>query len=588
MITKIWKPNGAQRKRGAANLAFRLLISLIVFGLVAEPLVLHAQSRRRRQDERETPKKQQKRPRSYIDAFSLPESESDQQRRTPTQIETEVVRIGKAAYDAVIRSGRYIVGPGDTFVVILDRDEGPEMAEVVVGAEGKLAIPYIGAVMVAGLNLSDTNAAIKSAIQERFQHLSIDVTLSRLRTFPINILGEVRWPGAYMATGVEQASELIMRAGGLLRPPEGLSSLRNIQIQRLSEAGHPEPTGRKVDLALWRIAGGTAHNPFLLDGDQILVPVLGDSIGISGMVRNSGNYEFVPGDRIADLIQLGGGLAGNVGSAKAELLRLARNGRPGERLQIDLAMALAGDHTANIPLREGDKCYVEGEDERVTLEGEVRFPGAYPIAEGLSLKALIERAGGFTSLASLAQASVIRKLPEEEKAQGEEDMELERFLSLSQQELTAEERALFAMKTRQIQGRLPVDFVALFQKGQDKYDVAIEGGDIVRVPRLITTVSVMGAVVTPGAIPYDATHTVRDYIEQAGGFGARAQKGDIIVIKSNTGNQVKASRVKRIDPGDTILVPNKIPGEGWRIFREALVVVTQMVTLIYLISQTGK
>jgi len=588
MITKIWKPNGTSRRRGAASLAFRLLISLIVFGLIAEPAVLHAQSRRRRQDEGETQKKQPKRPRSYIDAFSLPESESDGQRRPSAQIETDVVRIGKAAYDAVIRSGRYIVGPGDTFVVIVDRGEGPEMAEVAVGAEGKLGIPYIGAVMVAGLSLSDTNTAIESAIQERFQHLSIDVTLSRLRTFPVNILGEVRWPGAYMATGVEQASELIMRAGGLLRPPEGQSSLRNIQIQRLSETGRPESMGRKVDLALWRLAGGTGHNPFLLDGDQILVPVRGDSIGISGMVRNPGNYEFVPGDRIANLVQLGGGLSGEVGSAKAELLRLHRGGKPGERRQIDLAKAMAGDQTANIPLQEGDKCYVEGEDERVTLEGEVRFPGAYPIGKGLSLKTLIERAGGFTSLASLAQASVIRKLPEEEKAQGEEDVELERFLSLSQQELTAAERALFAMKTRQIQGRLPVDFVALFQKGQKKYDVALEGGDIVRVPRLIPIVSVMGAVVTPGAIPYDSAHTVRDYVEQAGGFGARAQKGDIMVIKSNTGNQVKASKVKRIDPGDTILVPNKIPGEGWRIFREALVVVTQMVTLIYLISQTGK
>jgi hypothetical protein len=163
-------------------------------------------------------------------------------------------------------------------------------------------------------------------------------------------------------------------------------------------------------------------------------------------------------------------------------------------------------------------------------------------------------------------------------------MELERLLRLAQAELTAEERAFLLMRTQQVQWRLPVDFYPLFESGEEAHNIVLKGGDIVKVPRLRPSILVSGYVITPGAIPYDATYTADDYIAEAGGFGARAQRGDVVVIKASTGNWVKASRVKRIDPGDTILVPGKIPGEAWRLFRETLIVLTQVATLIIAIG----
>ncbi len=584
MITKLWNPDVTSGCESAGVLACRCLIGLLVSVLLFEPILLSAQSRR--QDKRDR-KEKPKRRRSDIDAFSKQETTLEEEQAGTSEPQVKIGRLSKAAYDAVIRSGRYILGPGDIFVVVVDRNEEPEVHDILVGAAGKLVIPYVGAIQVAGLSLKDADGAIQAAVRSRFQHLGISITLSVLRTFSVNVVGEVRFPGAYEVHGVEQVSELIMRAGGLLQEPEGRASLRNIEVQRISENGTIEKSGRKADLALWRLSGEIDYNPFLLDGDQILVPVLGDSISISGAVQRPGNYEYAPDDRVADLVRLGGGLVGNLTIATAERLRLPKNGKTEERIQIDLGRALNGDPAANLKLQTGDKLYVAGAEQRVTVEGEVRFPGAYPIEDNLTLKELIRLAGGFTALASLAQASLIRKV-EYGNNNDEEDVVLNRLLSLPRSQLTDEERALLTMKTQQVPGRLPVDFVALFERGDEKHNIHLKGDDIVRVPRFSPSVLVNGFVLAPAAIPYDSTYIISDYIARAGGFSDRARKTDVVVIQGSTGNAVKASKVQRISPGDAIYVPSKTPGQGWRIFREALLVITQIATLILIIQNTRK
>ena len=87
----------------------------------------------------------------------------------------------------------------------------------------------------------------------------------------------------------------------------------------------------------------------------------------------------------------------------------------------------------------------------------------------------------------------------------------------------------------------------------------------------------------PAAIPYDSTYAIADYIERAGGFTDRAKRKSIVVVQGGTGKSVKASRITRISPGDKIFVPAKTPVDGWRIFRETLVVLTQVATLIILV-----
>lgn len=576
MTSRLNSPKANQQKENVKTLVCQILIGLLLLGFLSKPFTLQAQTLRRQDDRRreEKPKRQ----RSNIDAFSQSDIQLKEEELGNAQVQIDVGHLSKAAYDAVIRSGRYIIGPGDIFISMLEQEDLPEVQEIIVGADGNLIIPFVGTLPVAGLTLRETNSAIQFAIQNRFQHFEIYINLAHLRTFSVNVLGEVRWPGTYMVHGVESVSTLIMRAGGLLKEPEGKSSLRNIKVERILTNGNIEETDRKADLALWRLTGNIAHNPFLLDGDLIIVPVRGDSINVTGAVHRAGNYEYSPGDRISDLIRLGGGLIGPIKTSKAELLRLPKNGNPSKRTKINLMKTLTKDSMENLELQAGDKLYVEGKEHRVTIEGQVRFPGAFPIRKGLTLKELINQAGSFTSLASLAQASVIRQVEYENRE--DEDLVLNRLLDRPAADLTDEERAVVTMKTQQVPGRLPVDFIALFEGKEEKHNIPLKGGDIIRVPRLVNSVIINGFVITPGAIPYDSTYVVDDYIARAGGFNARAKKEGVVVIKASTGNSVNASKVDRLDPGDAIYVPPEPPGQGYRLFRETLAVLSQIATLI--------
>ncbi len=538
----------------------KLLIVLLTFTLIGEPILLLAQSSRSRSRQQRSDQRQDKGAEGREDQLGLG---------------IEVRWIGKIAYDAVIASGKYIVGPGDTFVILVDNGEEPQAAEALIGAEGKLVIPYVGAVQLAGLSLTQARESIQDAVKGRFRHLDITVSLARLRSFPVNIIGQVKYPGAYMIEGAEQVSELINKAGGLLEKPAGRASKRNIQVQRLSNTGVPETTERQADLAMWQVLGDVSLNPFLLDGDQVFVPTIEDSVGISGAVHRPGIHEYMPGDRVADLITMAGGFLGDAETATAELLRISREKGTEQRIRIDLTTDAEDGSSDAFRLKANDKLHVEVQEKWVTIVGEVYFPGSYLLGNGLKLDELIRKAGGFTADASLDQSTVIRKVEFAGAVKGPAQLQ-----SVSRGNLTPAQRTYLAMKTQQTPGRLPVDFVALFDRGDVSQNIPLKDGDVVRIPRDIPSVLVNGFVITPGAIPLNTGYSIKNYIERAGGFNEQAKKDGIYVIQASTGNWIKAAKVQKIFPGDTIFVDGKKPVHRWRLFRETLVVLTQVATLV--------
>ncbi len=557
------------------RLVYIALVGLLIFDFALYPFAARAQSRRR--DSRQTEEKPERR--EPTRPFAAPSLEKTEGEATTL---VEIKSIGKAAYDAVIRSGRYIVGPGDVFAVVVNRGEEIETFEVLVSASGSLPLPSIGPVPVAFLSLTEADRAIQSAIKKRFRQLDISISLAQLRTFPINVVGEVHIPGAVAVNGVEQASQLILKAGGLIDDPDRRGSSRNIQIMRLDENGQWHNTGRRVDLELWNRTGDARYNPFMLDGEQIVVPVANsDSIYVTGAIQRPGSYEFAPGDRVSDLIVLGNGLRAHFPPKRAHLLRLSKDDEWAP-IDIDLPRALAGVPEANIPVQIGDKLYVIGETKRVYVEGEVQFPGTFPLKEGLRLKELLQRAE-LTPEASVVQASLIRKVNYEQTTT-EDDPVLDRLLGIPRTQRTDAEEALITLKTQQLSGRLPIDFVAIMA-GDERHNILLQDGDVVRVPRFIPSVRVTGAVVAPANIPYDAALTVGGYIDLAGGFNTRAKRKDIIIVEGNTGNAIDATAESLVRPGDAIFVPPReiVPGQGYRITREAIAMLGSIASLVFTI-----
>lgn len=574
MMMRMAHPSGLIRR------LYHLLIGWLVFALFFQPIVLEAQTRRTRdtaRDRQEQPERRGPTKPFTQQALEVREEQEGIGQRMPLS------SISRAAYESVILSGRYVVGPGDMFAVVLDTGEELDAREIAVGAGGNLVVPYVGSVPVAGQSLADVYPTIQAAIDARFQQLDITVTLSRLRTFPVNVIGEVQFPGAYGVGGVERVSELVIKAGGLVDEARRRASSRNIQILHL-ENGQWQPTGRRADLVLWNLTGKEQYNPFILDGEQIFVPSRNDSISVSGVVRRPGSYEYVSGDRISTLLALGGGLNGSVIPENALILRQSQQGiwTP---VSVDLERAIAGDSEHDLLLQAGDKLYVRGEESWVYIEGEVRFPGPYPIEEGLTLKMLLERAQ-IKQNASLEQASLIRRIAFEDRDATEDDIILGRLLDIERDQRTDEEEALIALKTQQLSGRLPVDFAALIA-GNRQQDIFLRDGDVIRLPRFVPSVRVYGAVRAPANIPYDSTYVVNDYILRAGGLATRAKKSEIVIIQGSTGNAISDAQLqRRVDPGDAIYIPatTPVPGQGYRIFRETLTVAASIASLILTIQ----
>ncbi len=547
-----------------------------------------ADAQSRKKDKNNAGKEEsEKKRRSDFDLFSAPEEEEETPSEPSFDLSKRIV-VGNQAYQEVIRSGRYRVGPGDEFLVTVGGDVR-KTSSVPVSAQGQLVIPDVGAIDLAGLELGAAVKRIQAGIESRYRGSSVVVTLGQLRMFPVAVLGYVKRPGQYMAQGVEPVSELIRRAGGLIRVRDIPASMRNIQILRADRgegiaSGDPPDSLRmagRADLLLWHRTGNPAYNPFVSDGDVIRVPIQGDSIGVTGAVNAEGYYEFAEGDRLSDLIHLGGGLTDGADRGHAEMLRLTDSGAA--EMRVGLAAVLAGDRSQDIPLQRGDRLHVLLEKKLVTVEGEVKFPGPYPIEEGKDrLRDILTRAGGVTEDASLEQASVVRWSPEGE------DPEFERLKAFPPAQLDKQQQEYMRIKTQEQAGQMAVNFVRLLREGDESANILLARNDRILIPRASKTVTVSGQVANPSAFLYNPAYGVQDYIRLSGGFGRTAQKKSVKVVRGKTGKWFDADQVKEVEPGDTILVPEKPPRDGWRIFLEGMQVVSTIVSIIYLIRATTR
>ena len=503
--------------------------------------------------------------------------------------------IGLEAFQQVLASGRYLVGPGDEFLIYMTGMEEP--LEISVLAEGGLFIPLVGRVDVGGRRLKEAHRLMREAFREAVKVGNIDVELSKPRLIPIPILGMVDEPGISQGSGVERVSELIRKAGGLL----GEGSERNIRLIRgaspevLARIRTRSPAGdfdlalesaesRRVDLGLYRATGLSRYNPFVEDGDIIVVPArLGRIAALEGVQRPA-FYEYVEGDRISDLLDLALGQTPAVDESNVQLLRYGADVSQMESISIDLAGVVRGDPEADLILHEGDWLVVKeipgyhGES-TVRFFGEVAYPGRCVVdKEGTPLTEVVRRAGGFTKDAALPEARIVRQRIEE-REDPVKDPHFVRIGNIPVGDRTEDEDQYFIMKTNERRGQMVVDFVALFEQGDESQNIMLLPGDVIAVPRLQRTVLVSGRAAHPGAVIYDPDFTVWDYINRAGGLGWRASK-DVRVIKARTGEMKRADDVEQIEPGDRIWIKEKPVHDYWRIFTQAMAVIGEVSTVV--------
>jgi protein involved in polysaccharide export with SLBB domain len=336
-----------------------------------------------------------------------------------------------------------------------------------------------------------------------------------------------------------------------------------------------------------QVSGRSQYMAPVLDGLRLQAVSTEPSqiVRVTGHVRAPGDYPLEQGMRVRDLVRAGGGLAQQAYGGEAELVRFeVRDGQKArtEVLKIDVSRALAGDPANDVVLAPFDTLVVKqisewGEQEVLQIEGQVVFPGEYPIVPGETLKSVIARAGGLTSRA-FPQGSVFTReaLKEQERQQISSLTERMRLdlatlaLQASQTEKAGGQAAdslaigqslLKDLQAAQPVGRLVIDLDRVLASAPGSADdLTLRNGDRLRIPMNPQEVTVIGEVQSPTSHVYNASLSREDYLRLSGGPTEKADDKRIYVVRANgsveagTGSNWFRSGVE-MRPGDTIVVP---------------------------------
>ena len=307
-------------------------------------------------------------------------------------------------------------------------------------------------------------------------------------------------------------------------------------------------------------------------------------VGINGRVKAPGDYPLEPEMRVSDLLRAGGKLDPAAYSGTAELSRFRRadGERQSELLQIDLAAILSGNSAADVLLQPFDVLTIKelpewSTRESVTLLGEVRFPGSYPIRRGETLRSVIERAGGLSTLAFTRGAVFTREeLRQRELQQAKElSQRLRRDLAAvaiqtsqasqsgdATQSALAAQALLSQLEDASPVGRLVINLDGVLARGVgSRDDIILRNGDQLIVPKIKQEVAVIGEVQNSTAHLYRAGLSRNDYLSLSGGLTNRADGKRTYVVRADgsvvasTGGWFGKRGDLNIQPGDTIVVP---------------------------------
>jgi len=432
----------------------------------------------------------------------------------------------------------YVLGPGDG--LNLDIWGGiTQHLSLTVDREGRVILPEAGSLVVSGLRLGDAQQKIQRLLEPQYRNAKVDVSLTRVRTVRIYVVGDVEHPGAYDVTSLSTILNALYSAGG----PTQRGSLRRVQHFRGKEL-----VGT-VDLYDMLLHGVRNDVERLQPGDTVLIPPIGPEVTVAGMVRRPAIYELLGETQLNDVINLAGGL---MVSATLHQVSVDRIVAHSERMMVNLQLPdKATDEVirqtlSSFKIQDGDRIRIAPilpySNQTVYLEGHVARPGKFPFHDGMQIDELVKSYKDLLPEAA-SRAEIVRLEPPD-------------FHPVTM-EFNLDE-VLDATDPIELK---PFDTVRIY--GRYESDA----------PK----VGVQGEVLRPGQYPLTKGMTATELIRTAGGFKRSAfkqeaelgsyvvQNGEKILLERKTLEIGKAfngdhSADAELKPGDQLIVRNL---SGW-------------------------
>lgn len=313
-------------------------------------------------------------------------------------------------------------------------------------------------------------------------------------------------------------------------------------------------------------------------------------ITINGAVNKAGKFDFMEGMQVEDLIALGGGLKDGADSNVIDVSRRLKDGSfetISKNFNLKASHNLEGSASNNFTLEPYDIVsvrYLKGYtvQKTVFINGEANFVGEYSIGtKNEKISDLVKQAGGLTKFAYIDGAFLTRKNNTlEDKKQLEVISDFAKKDTLT--DVSDEIKNTF---------KIGINLNKILAKGGEnsKFDLILEEGDELFIPSERQTVKVEGEVLSPSLVRYEKGKSFKHYIENSGGFSAKAKKSRAYVIHAN--GDIKTTKrflffksYPEVKPGSVILIPNK-PGNTRKITtQEVIAITTGLATLGVLVK----
>ena len=396
----------------------------------------------------------------------------------------------------------YVLGPGDELVIDYWGSSSQHIQRS-VDREGRVSIPEAGSLVVAGRTLGDVQQAIQKMLRQQLRGISVDVTLGKLRTVRVFVVGDVKNPGAYDISSLSTALSALIAAGG----PTDTGSYRTVKHYR------GKALVEEVDLYDLMLKGVSSGEVHIESGDSILVPPISPQVTVAGKVRRPAIYELRHEQTLDQVLDLAGGVPVTGELSRIRVERVQAHERK-EMISVSLGAGtgstVAEDAFKRFHIQDGDIVTVlpilPYSNRAVYLEGHVFRPGKYSYKDGFKVTDLI---GSFDDLLPepADRAEIVRLHPPD-------------FTPIV----------------------IPFNLPEVLKKRVEA--PSLEPFDTVRIFGRYETdgpkASIFGEVLRPGEYPLSERMTAADLLRMAGGFkrSAYQQEADLTSYSVIDGDHV--------------------------------------------------
>ncbi|MBI9102909.1 MAG: SLBB domain-containing protein [Spirochaetales bacterium] len=452
----------------------------------------------------------------------------------------------RAAY--IMINTDYPLVPGDTFDLAYSQRGEDVKFSFFVEEDYTVNLTYMGKLDVTGMTFADLKIKVEELVKSSFPGSFSHLIIKTPGVFMIPVRGEVKAAVEIPAWGYMRLSSAIEKV------------VTNYASSRMVEVIAENGESQIYDLYQALRYGDKENDPFLKVGDKIIIHKYERMVKVSGQVRRAGNYELLPGEDLASLIEVqADGFSPMADTSKVKITRIVSNTSEfGETLYLDLSQSIPEGFALN---------------NMDTIE--------VPLRADFQPKVLFQGAIGTTEAGTTVSNKVVMPIVPGEK--------LSSVVFRTQNQFNLGSDLTNALLTRKgLESPIEVNLEDLMLNANPENDPVLEDQDIIVIPFRQYQVFVGGQVNSPGAFPYIPNRTWEYYIGLAGGFNIDTHLGMKVKISDVYGNK-HDQEGRFIQPEDIVYAPLNHP-LYWigKYGTELAVVATSITSTIVLINWIGE